>query len=426
MKKNKAFVPAVVGLITLASVAISMASITLAWFGGRTSRTSDENLPGVIGLRGYFFSGSGRSALDPYEIVSPIHLYNLSRLQNYGIFTEKTYFRIGHDFDPNDGINNYQCIDMDTGDYVDYLDMGPLFRDNPTLEIRPIGSECTPFSGDFRGNGIPVKNLVISGYPEDIGVFGYANYDAVIDGLVCSDLVVKSLGYTKSPTTDPRYQLFNADIDNIFANASYLTQYTNLDFYNWNGASYVRANPGPNPGLKNINSGGVTYSSIDTNVVTDTTIYKGYFVPTYPSDVPVANDPFTYTWSSSSSLITESDALNLDLDSDGKKDKLICFDLDLLANAGTGEGEFNCEENMQVDARLSLIASVQIDGIIYSRVIQSYVIEFHSNSSVYGDGQFSLSIFCTYTAPEDPGHESTNYFHGNNIGFLVGHLDGTM
>ena len=73
------------GIIALASIAISMASFTILWFRGGDTETEGENLSGLVGLRGYFFAGSG-SRSDPYEIVYPIHLYNLSRLQNYGIF----------------------------------------------------------------------------------------------------------------------------------------------------------------------------------------------------------------------------------------------------------------------------------------------------------------------------------------------------
>ena len=414
------------GLIALSAMAISMASFTILWFTGGDNETEGENLSGLVGLRGYFFAGTG-SRSDPYEIVYPIHLYNLSRLQNYGIFGKDTYFQIGHDFNKDDGIDNFQCLDTDSGERVDYLDMAPFFRDNPNIEIRPIGSESTPFRGIFNGHGIPVQNLKIAGYPEDIGVFGYASYESVIEGLVCENLEVKSLGYTKT-TTDPLYKLFGDDIDDIFdEHSSELAYETNLDFYNWDGSSYVRANPNPlHPGLKNVNSGGVKYEHIDSNLVSDTNLYNGYFVITKPT---IENDPFKYGWAASTSLITQSTALNLNvIPDDGQNpDNLIMIDLDLLANAGTDTGEFNNPlEDLQIDTRLSIIAYIEVDGIIYSRVIQSYIIEFYSNKSSFGEGKEYMKIFCTYTTPEEPMHESSNYFHGNNIGFLVGHLDGSL
>ena len=416
------------GILTMTSVAILMASFTLSWFTGRADRAEDEILPGEVGLRGYFFTGNGSSS-NPYEIVLPIHFYNLSRLQNYGVFGKDTFFQIGHDFDPDDGVDNYQCIDSDSGEKVDYLDMAPFFRDNPNIEIRPVGSESTPFRGTFWGHGIPIQNLKIAGYPEDIGVFGYASSDASIDGLICSNLEVKSLGYTKTES-DPRHILYGADIENIFnEHASELAYQTNLDFYSYNSSTgtYDRANSSlANPGLKNALSGGVKYEHIDANLVEGTNLYNGYFVITKPT---IANDPFKYGWSASTSLITESKVLNINPipDNDENPDNLIMIDLDLFANAGENPGEFNNDmEELQIDTRLSIIAYKEIEGIVYSRVIQSYVIEFYSNASHFGEGKEYMKIFCTYTTPEEPTHESSNYYHGNNIGFLVGHLDGTL
>ena len=408
---KKAVITSLFGVICSAAAAISMTAITLGWFmeaGGR----AEDFVDGEIGLHGYFFAGDG-TAQNPYEIVTPTNLYNLSRLQNLGIFTEQTHFQVGHVFDETDG---YQCMNTD-GVYTDYLDMGP-FCD--ITMFRPIGSESTPFIGIFDGKGIPIKNLVVTGHPEDIGMFGYVSYRGMISNLVCDNLEIISTGYSNS-VSDETYMLFNPEIDDLFdEHAHYFATDTSLSFYQKVGSGYEGTL------LKVVNGiGGVSYLGIDdsANRVSSTDIYNGYFLPTYPN---VANDPFTYSWSSSSSLISGSKALNLDLNDDGNPDELIVFDLGLLANAGSGEGEFNSGDNMQVDAKLSLVASVTVDGHIYSRVIQSYTCEFFSNSSAYGDGDFSVSIFCDYVAAETPGTYSTNYHHGNNIGFLVGHLDGTL
>ena len=412
--------------------AVSAASVSFAWFQEPGDKINEEIVDGQIALRGYFFSGNG-SEEHPYEIVSPNHLYNLSRLQNLGVFPTTAHFRIGHDFDPDDEITDYQCLDAE-GNRADERDMGPFLEDNPTLTFRPVGSESTPFRGIFKGNGIPVKNLIISGYPEDIGVFGYVSYDGYVEGLVCSDLEIRSLGYTKYATQPDIYELYSTNIDDIFDEAAhYLASQTSLSFYEKDGSSYVERP------LKAVNGlGGTELTEIDADVVqvsvgsdaddekqNDRFIPKiGYFLPTFPS---INDDPFTYSWISSSSLIRETDALNVDLDGDGKNDKVIAFDLNLLHYAGDGEGQFNnTEANMEVSARLSLTASVTIDGVVYSRVIQSYGLEFYSNNHVCGDGHLSANIYCNYTIPKDPNHPDTNYHHGNNIGFLVGHLDGTL
>lgn len=418
-------------MIAMCSLAASALVFSMAWFKGMGDRTKeDENINGEIGLRSYFYAGTG-TAEDPYEIVHPIHLYNLSRLQNYGVFNEgKAHFQIGHAFD-GEHPEVLKCLDSNDNQ-VDYLDMGPFFVSNPTLSIRPIGSESTPFHGTFDGSGIPVKNLKIEGYPEDIGVFGYVAHDGYIRGLVCDTLQVTSLGYTTYAEDPDLYSLFSASINDIFNNsASYMVKETNLDFYNFKNGAYERARADmANPGLKNINgSGGVHYENIVSNrVASDSNLYKGYFVPTFPNKASHPSDNFVYKWTSSSPIIVESDALGLDLDSDGVADKLIMIDMSELKK--NGPNQFNTGLDMQLDVRLSLTASFTTpEGITYSRVIESYLIEFHSNTTQWtneSDGGFSMNIYCNYVTPSEPSHPSTNYLHGNNIGFLVGHLDGTL
>ena len=421
---KKAFLGRIVCIALASLSAISLAVVSFAWFagaGGKTDRTAD----GEIGLRGYFYAGDG-SEDHPYEIVTPVHLYNLSRLQNYGIFPEKSYFQIGHIFNENDG---YQCMDLETGDYVDELDMEYFYEINPSIYIRPIGSESAPFHGTFEGNGIPIRNLKISGYPEDIGVFGYVAHDGEINGLVCDTLEVQSLGYTTIEEDPYTFDLFSASINDIFADgASYMVKETNLDFYNYKNGAYERArSDAANPGLKNINGTyGVHYEGIDLNLVPDAgDLYNGYFIPTYPNKSLHPNDMFDYNWTSSSPIVVESDALGLDINEDGKADKVIMLDLSELRK--NGPNQFNTGLDMQLDVRLSLTASFTTpDGIIYSRVIEAYLIEFHSNTKTFGQGGFSMNIYCNYVTPSDPSHPSTNYLHGNNIGFLVGHLDGSL
>lgn len=125
----------------------------------------DSGADGQIGLRSYFYQGSGTKD-DPYEIVIPQHLYNLSRLQNFGLIKDNSYFRIGHDFG-----NGYQCLEtkdgvVQTDSKVNYLDMKYL---SDKVSFMSIGSEATPFSGTFEGNNIPVLNLTVNSSLEDMG-----------------------------------------------------------------------------------------------------------------------------------------------------------------------------------------------------------------------------------------------------------------
>ena len=432
--KNKALITKILAISIVAFSSMSTAAAVLAWFVTNKKETENEHVNGNVGLRGYFYDGDG-TAMYPYEIVTPTHFYNLCRLQNLGVFPEKKHFIVGH----NNGTAenpNYQCIISSDGQggfiWGDYLDM-----DGASLS--PIGNEETPFVGDFNGHGIPIKNLEIRGYPEDVGVFGYISYEGSITGLVCQDLDIVSLGYSTSPSNET-YELFHPEIDDLFnESAHYFAKDTSLSFYNYDSTEgdYVGTSLKHENGLS-----GTTYDHINasSNVVTvegqPSTIYNGYFLPTYPN---VANDPFTYSWRSSSPLVKTIETI--DIDDDGELDPLIMIDLDPLKESGVEEGKFNyTDANMQIDTRISLYATVEVNGYIYSRVIQSYTIEFYSNTkdniasietpytneTVYNAGKYSMAMFCDYVANEDASHRVTNYHHGNNIGFLAGHLDGSM
>ena len=405
-----------VGSLALTSLSLVATALTLGWFTGMNLQTNNENLDGEVGLRGYYYSGNGTFE-HPYEIVSPNHFYNLTRLQNLGLYSSPQYFRIGHVFNESHG---YQCyngrVDGEGNPlYDDFLDMGPFCAEMPVL---PVGSEGTPFVGTFQGNGIPIKNLIVQGYPEDIGVFGYVSYEGTVDGLVCENLTVRSLGYSQS-VSDKSNQLFGADIDYLFdENADDITKLTSLSFWNKNGSSYTeiplkRHNVDPLVNIDDLN--------ISANLV-DTYIYKGYFKPTFPVR---NNEIFTYSWKSSSPVIHISHALG-DLDGDEQEDEAIVFDLKPLF-----ESDFNSGNDMVSDAKISLIASAEVNGFIYSRVIQSYTIEFSSNAKTFTEGGWKAKIYCDY-ALQDPEHELqtgeilVDYHHGNNIGFLAGHVNGTM
>ena len=74
MAKRKSIVILLASLIATSAVSLSMMALSMAWFKGMGDQTNEENLSGVIGLRGYFFSGTGTEEA-PYEIVTPVHLY---------------------------------------------------------------------------------------------------------------------------------------------------------------------------------------------------------------------------------------------------------------------------------------------------------------------------------------------------------------
>ena len=414
-------------LLTLACtgfVAVCLSTASLAWFTTPGGKTDKETLDGEVGLRGYFYTGDG-SEENPFEIVSPNHFYNLTRLQNLGVFPEKRYFRMGHMFEGDTYPSCINRYDIDGNPIKEqFLDMGTF---STQTRVLPIGGEGAPFVGTFNGYGIPIKNLKVQGNPEDIGVFGYVSYEGKVDGLVCENLEVHSLGYTNNPSDDST-ELFGQDIDDIFTDAAdkYMAKETSLAFYD-NESQNDRVKQ-----LKHLNGLSPTtltqINSEEKRLNADSTVYNGYFLPTYPTS---GNTNFTYSWKSSSSLLrkctAEDKVAGLEIP-DADIDNAVVIDMKSLQESGSSIDErgFNCGLDMQVDARLSLIASVQIGGFNYSRVIQSYKIEFYSNSQIWSQGGYSASIFCDYVDTGSTTDKPTNYHHGNNIGFLAGHVDGSL
>ena len=488
---KKSLVEKIVGISLVAFSAISFAVATLAWFAN-PGKESDKHLNGEIGLRGYFYDGDG-SETKRFEIVSPVHFYNLARLQNLGFFPDIKYFQVGHYFNDlylydedhgkgefdSDGdgiIDQYidtvdensngpmglACINLDEHGneyYSQYLDMGSFSN---SFKILPVGGEGAPFYGDFDGKGIPIRNLKVYGNPEDIGVFGYVSHEGVVKGLICEDLEIHSLGYTSNPR-DNSTDLFERNIDNIFRTNEGLTYNTNLVFHDNNAAGNIDdpkdkilKNPNGLGGtmVENANSHGTvingnTYTKVAHKTVgaeeVYSTIFDGYFLPSFPDAIadPVAsynssnppstsitsvNPKFSYSWKTSSPVLkqctAEHKAAGLNIP-DNLIGKAVVIDFNDLKNSVGSDSSFNCEQNMKVDARLSLIASAEVDGYVYSRVIQSYTVEFHSNaSSEYDDGKYSIAIYCDYVNQDD--QYATNYHHGNNVGFLAGHVDGSF
>ena len=63
----------------------------------------------------------------------------------------------------------------------------------------------------------------------------------------------------------------------------------------------------------------------------------------------------------------------------------------------------------------------------YSRIL-SYLVKIYSNrNNSTGESKgYTMSVFTDYVDSKENSSNYTNYFHGNNIGFLAGHVDGTM
>lgn len=411
MKKFISVLMIMISAVT--TFAIVIGTVALGWFSGPKITLENEVINGEIGLRGYFYDGDGLTQETAFEIVTPTHYYNLTRLQNLGIFAEKRYFQIGHDFGSSTGIACINTDDEGNISYDKFLDMEDICE---RTQIYPIGGEATPFVGTFEGNGINIKNLTVSGYPEDIGMFGYVGHEGSVTDVVCENLNITSLGYT-TDTTSPDYELFDPEVEKIFdENVPEISAQMSLAFVDGVGSGATTHQLKHPNGLAGTQ---LTTINASSKLFTDSYIYKGYFVPTYPNR---NNDPFTYSWKASAPMIRE---VLVDIDEDGTDEKIIAMDLEPLKDSTDGDDCFNSGNDMEADCRLSLIASVEIDGYVYSRVVQSYVVEFYSNSSIYENGNYGAGIFCDYVDTLF-GDTNTNYHHGNNIGLLAGHVDGSF
>lgn len=414
MKKKFALRMLMGASMILGGSAIAVSAITISWFAGpNVDTTSDSYLNGDVGLRNYFFTGDGTME-KPYEIVSPIHFYNLTRLQNIGVFSKKTYFQVGHIFDI-EGSPSLKCINSYDSEgnpnYDEFLDMGPFCESN---KVRTIGGEGVPFFGTIDGQGLPIKNLKVEGNPEDVGVFGYVAHEGLLQGLVFENLEVTSLGYNNNSSMQD-YKLFSEDIDDIFHSASYLATDTKLSLYTYDSIN----NEYRGENLKKLNgSTGTVVADMNggSNVYNDTMLFNGYFKATFPTNIP--DDRFSYSMISSSPVIVKVG----DAAIPGSSENDLTFDFTKLES----DVDFNKPKPYQVNAKIYLAASVKVDGYIFSRVIQSYSVEIYNNNSKYSDGKYSCAIFCDYVDQGRDNDKVTGYHHGNNVGLLAGHVDGSL
>ena len=430
MKRKNAIRYILLGVITTLSATMAFTA-TLSWFlspGGRS-----DVIEGQVGLRNYYYAGNG-SIAHPYEIVYPQHLYNLSRLQNLGMYPRKHHWQIGHYFSSwpgkDDFVPGYYCID--NGEPVKYLDMSSLASGRT---LRPIGGEGVPFYGEFIGNDMPIKNLHVEGYPEDIGMFGYIASEGYVHNLILDNPEIVSIGYNPDTSADDNI-LFRSDVENFstaevdlaFDNAHYFAQMASLNLVDDTGRiESLKKNTGFT--FRNgVNATSKLEAANDSQAEPSqyTKYAKEWFYATFDKKT---DDPFTYEWHSSNySSDMNKGLLNKelrDVTGDGDPEEVMSIDFDVLRRSK----EFNSGGLMEAQTRIYLTASRKINNVDFTRVIQSYTIQFFSNGSSWTDessGGYSMKIFCDYIRSGGVEAQSPSYFHRNNIGFLAGHCDGTM
>ena len=333
---------------------------------------------GEVSLRSYYECGSGTET-DPYVITRPRHLYNFSRLQGLGIYGEKKYFQLGKvDLGGVDSSGVPMCyINDSSSEQKPYLDMST--SDRNTNPINAIGSEALPFYGEFNGQNVEIKNLKVYANPQDAGLFGYTAHGSVVQNLFLSNVTIHALGYTSG------YADLYAPDSTIGNNAYFVYE--------------------PNDGSVFIN---FTKNYPDT-------VYTYY----YANNV----DDFEYTEEGSSEIPT----VSIHAPSNSYIfSSLLSGDLVMIDENGKVTPniqrvfEFFKTEKEKQDAKFPIQASSAASLIVSS--VDSYG-QKHSKVLLSVEFDFTLDTAASNFIAMGARVSSD---HGNNIGLVAGHCDGTV
>ncbi|MCQ2801683.1 MAG: hypothetical protein MJ222_03450 [Bacilli bacterium] len=185
---------------TLGLVVSGLSLATAAWFGGRGSIGTIDDLGGSV-LRSYFHSGTG-SENDPFTITTPWHYENFAKLHYTmdGFAEQKYHFELGYPL--NGGTTRY-FYGTDENGVVDYDVKNSTVLNLGGDVFEPIGNEEKPFMGELNGNDLTITNFKVDGNGyHDIGIFGYIgeNSDgtgAPIHNVYYDNFTINTKGATK-------------------------------------------------------------------------------------------------------------------------------------------------------------------------------------------------------------------------------------
>lgn len=366
------------GAVLLCALAGLVVAFTCASYFS-IKNENEYNMEGNVGLRTYFHTSStyiGYGTEEkPYVITRPIHYYNLTRLQNLGVFTSKTYFKIGYELDPTNNpgtllvYKSDSSKDSDADPYSTYLDMSdPNYEDN----ILSIGNESNPFYGVFDGSSIPVDGLVVHSSPEDVGVFGYVASQSIVKNCTFSNLSIYNDGYNTSNLGF----LYTAD---AAANSKLL--FNNVEIPS---------------------TGSAVYS------------FSDYSTGTFTASFPTLSSSYDAVVRSSSSLVLP------------VTNNVVSINTSAFINDNP-ENKFIRTDNSEINFRISLVASKTIvaDSISYSKVLSTFLVKFINNIDTSGNAVVTMLVYRDYVSGTTDS-TYTEYAHGNNVGYIVGHTDGTI
>ena len=369
------------GLFALYISTISILVSTIALSVGMTIALYQKSVKGngtygEISLRSYYERGSGTEN-DPFIITRPRHLYNLSRLQGLGVYGEKKYFQLGMvDLGGVDSNDVPMCYADDSSSVkLPYLDMSGSNRNNNP--INAIGSEALPFYGIFKGQNVEIKNLNVYANPQDAGLFGYTAHGSIVQDLFLSNVTIHALGYT-------------SDYADLYSPESAIGD----------GASFsYNPNDGSNPIIFNASNTDTefTYFFADENFE---------YTPQGSSQIP------TVSIVAPSSAHTFSSLISGDLIMENENNQIVP-NLDKVFEFFGDKKELDgAKFPIQASSAASLIvSSVDRYGQKHSKVLLTIEYDFVLESKT--SNFISMGV-----------HIASD--HGNNIGLIVGHCDGTV
>lgn len=344
---------------------------------------------GEVSLRSYYESGSGTSINDPFIITRPRHLYNLSRLQGLGVYGEKVYFQLGKVGLAGDTSGLPMCYpdDSRTDIVVPYLDMS--HSDRNTNPINAIGSEALPFYGEFNGNNVEIRDLNVYASPQDAGLFGYTAHGSKVYNLFLSNITIHALGYT-----DDFKNLYKEEVDPEVEGDSLIEDDVWLSY---------------NPHL------------VSGNVVTEFKAGGSTYNVKYSSFNADANFVYTETGSSPTptvSIVDNSDdydpyyLISGDLITENESKQIIPDFERLFTFFKTEKEKQGATFPIQASSSVSLVvSSMDRYGQKHSKVVLNLEYDFTLDAAE--STSISLGV-----------HLSGD--HGNNIGLIIGHCDGSI
>ena len=377
MKRQKLLSTVFIGVTSLLVTTILL-SITLS-LALYKKYIQGNGTYGEVSLRSYYERGSG-TRTDPFVITRPRHLYNFSRLQGLGVYGDKPYyFQLGlEDLGGVDSNGAFMCYaDDSSSTQTRYLDMSSSNRSNNP--INAIGSEALPFYGVFDGKNVEIRNLNVYADPQDAGLFGYTAHGSEVKNLFLNNVTIHALGYTN-------------DYADLYSPSSTIG----------NGVAFTYD---PDPNLDSA-ADDITFDSNNQN--TEFT----YFY---------ADENFAYTSQGSSPIpsVTITGTSNTYIFSSLLSGDLIKIENDAIVPDLARVFEFFATEKVkegmkfpvQASSSASLIAS-SIDnyGQKHSRVLLTLEYNFTLNTAASNFIEMGVHI---------------SGEHGNNIGLIIGHCDGS-